>query len=201
MSEEGFWCGFKRKKVVMSIIALCCLSLVVWTIVITSGTPEDMLAANNGTNTTNLTKLDVCTYNASEQIDQVKLYLFNDGGSNISRKNLLERTQDKVAPLCKCYCKLNITEEQLLEAVRLLKLNELPQQIVATPRKPDRSATLTAVQTPRKAVGLAPYVSGYSAGPSSNSESRSAVAQPAAGSMSNMASDEDVMTFAGGGLS
>ena len=41
---------------------------------ITSGTPEDMLAANNGTNTTNLTKLDVCTYNASEQIDQVRIY-------------------------------------------------------------------------------------------------------------------------------
>ena len=99
---------------------------------------------------------------------------------------------------------MNITEEQLLEAVRLLKLNELPQQIVATPRgKPDaKPATLTAVQTPpRKAIGFAPYVSRYSAPSSSNSESMTAVAQPAAASMSNMASDEDVMNFAGGGLS
>ena len=39
MSDENPCCGFKKKTVVMSFIGLCCLTLVVWTVMVTAAPP------------------------------------------------------------------------------------------------------------------------------------------------------------------
>jgi hypothetical protein len=221
MSEDRPCWGYKRKTVVMSCIALCCLSLVVWTIVITAQYPDDMLA-KNGTNATNVTQLDVCTYNASEPIEQVKLYLVNDGGSNLTRRNLLQKSQEKLTPLCKCYCKLNITEEELMAAVKLLKLNALPDKLRnrKTGFTTDKEAALTTVHSPRKAATAGFTAIRSSASYSAQSQRynaansaysavekrHSAVVSSAddlapSASMSKMAPDKEIMEVAGAGHS
>ena len=40
MSDENSCCGFKKKTVVMSFIGLMCLTLVVWTVMVTAGPPS-----------------------------------------------------------------------------------------------------------------------------------------------------------------
>lgn len=181
--------------------------------------PEDFMDVN-GTNITNLTLFnDLCTFNASEQIEQVKLYVVNDGGGNIARRNLLQKKEDKLAPLCKCYCKLNITEEELMEAVKLLRLNanstKIPlhsplrnRKIGFTENSPLRSkqAFITSLKSPQDATGrfvaahstlFAHAQSADSASVRSNVQTADSGAQP----VSKMASDEEIMGFVGGGLS
>jgi len=127
-------CGFKKKSVVMTCIGLCCLSLVIWTVVITANTELETLdGEGNSTNTTNtsITLVQLCTFNSSEPLEQVKLSLVRDNITSITRKNFIHRSQGRMAPLCKCFCRFNITEEQLIEAIKYIKLNQTHPRIAA----------------------------------------------------------------------
>lgn len=128
MAEEGPCLGFKKKTVVMSCIGVACLCLVIWTILVTAQIPDPNAPEllGNLTNTTNSSQYGECTYNSSQPIEQVKLALLKDGEDiqEITRKNFrLPNADGKMAPLCKCFCKLNITEEMLVEALKFIKLN------------------------------------------------------------------------------
>jgi len=152
MPEEGPCCGFKRKTVVMSFIGLCCLSLVAWTVVETANSPLD--PNNNATNTTNISlALGSCTYNSSEPLEQVKLVLLRDGESNIARRNFIKKTDTGIIPLCKCFCRMNITEEMLIEAMKYIEFNSTAATILNQRRNAKKPAAGPTAD-PRSETGL-----------------------------------------------
>jgi len=101
------------------------LSLVVWTVVITANTELETMDGSNSTNATNASlNLQLCTFNSSEPLEQVKLSLVRDNVTSITRKNFIHRAKGKMTPLCKCFCRFNISEEQLIEAIKFIKWNQ-----------------------------------------------------------------------------
>jgi len=144
MSEEPGPCfGFKKKTVVMTCIAMCCLSLVAWTVVMTIDSPTMAELASGFNDIENITNITInvvnvndhkCKFNSSEPLEKVRMILFLGGKeNNITRRNFLRKSQKgKFEPLCKCFCKLNITEEMLKEALQYLQLNATLAPFTAT---------------------------------------------------------------------
>ncbi|XP_023349116.1 uncharacterized protein LOC111717886 [Eurytemora carolleeae] len=178
MSEDGGGCfGFKKKTVVMSCIALCCLSLVAWTILVTAHTT--VVPLNSGGNSSALNSTlnsTLCTFNSSVKLEQVKMVLLKENSTSISRKNLIQKSDGATIPLCKCLCRLNITEELLLEAVKFLKLNSTAP--IAGPNK--KLTDKVGVKEDAQELG-----GGGEAGASSG------------GVNINIASDADIQTYSG----
>merc|ERR1712110_1279934 len=121
MSEENSCCGFKRKTVCMSLIGLCCPTLVVWTVIITASPLVDP-NAEKGLNNTNVTVSAVCPLNASLAIDEVSLSLsVPENGTQPKLKKIKLRNQEADKTHCKCLCQANITETDLLDAIKELQ--------------------------------------------------------------------------------
>merc|ERR1712198_189408 len=122
MSEENSCCGFKRKTVCMSLIGLCCLSLVVWTVVVTATpipTEEGDMSIMNGTN---LTMAGVCPLNSTFSIDNVSISLSVPKlGSLPLIKKIKLSNQEENKTHCKCLCQYNVTETELLDAIKELQ--------------------------------------------------------------------------------
>ena len=119
MADEGPCCGFKKKTVVMTCIGLCCLMLVVWTVVITATAPIEaekvnITAANVTANATSL--LGVCPLNSTLPLDKVSIALTMQkiGTSPMIKKKKIGSHK----PLCKCLCDYNVTESEMIEALR-----------------------------------------------------------------------------------
>ena len=121
MADDGPCCGFKKKTVVMTCIGLCCLMLVVWTVVITAATPieaekENSTATNATGNGTALPMLGVCPLNSSLPLDRVSMALTMPKiGTSPSIKKI-KIGQEKTH--CKCLCQFNVTESEIIEALR-----------------------------------------------------------------------------------
>ena len=77
MADEGPCFGFKKKTVVMTCIGLCCLALVIWTILVTSrgGKAEkEGEEEKEGSDLTNSTVFkEICPLNTSLPIDKRRL--------------------------------------------------------------------------------------------------------------------------------
>ena len=121
MADDGPCCGFKTKTVVMTCIGLCCLMLVVWTVVITATAPieADKLnstATNITANGTALPMLGVCPLNSSLPLERVSMALTMPkiGTSPSIKKIKIGQTRTH----CKCLCQYNVTESEIIEALR-----------------------------------------------------------------------------------
>ena len=121
MADDGPCCGFKKKTVVMTCIGLCCLMLVVWTVVITATAPieADVLnstATNITANGTSLPMLGVCPLNSSLPLERVSMALTMPkiGTSPSIKKIKIGQTRTH----CKCLCQYNVTESEIIEALR-----------------------------------------------------------------------------------
>ena len=121
MADEGPCCGFKRKTVVMTCIGLCCLMLVVWTVVITATAEEekDKTVTNTTANSTAAPLEGVCPLNSSLPLDRVSMALTvpKIGTSPAIKKIKIGSTKTH----CKCLCQYNVTESEMLEALREIR--------------------------------------------------------------------------------
>ena len=122
MPDDGPCFGFKKKTVVMSCIGLCCLALVVWTVIITANAPIEQTGMANSTNTTtNRTSLlGVCPLNSSLPIERVSMSLTIPRiGTNAMIKKIKIGSSKTH---CKCLCKYNVTESEIMEALREVRI-------------------------------------------------------------------------------
>ena len=125
MADDGPCCGYKKKTVVMTCIGLCCLAPGVWTVIITATAPIELPdAAMNSTNTTaNSTVaslLGVCPLNSSLPLERVSMALTMPkiGTSPMIKKIKIGGSKTH----CKCLCQFNVTESEIIEALREVRL-------------------------------------------------------------------------------
>jgi len=120
MTEEGPCFGFKKKTVVMTSIGLCCLALVIWTILVTGGLPGSVEEEPpTPALPTDTEFLEICPLNSSVPLSKLSLVLTAPTNSSkpakkskdISRPNATEA-------LCKCVCQQEVTDLNILEALR-----------------------------------------------------------------------------------
>ena len=122
MPDEGPCCGFKKKTVVMTCIGLCCLTLVVWTVIITATAPIEQTSMLNSTNTTtnSTSMVEVCVLNSSLPIEMVSMSLsrpINETNQMIKKIKIgSSKTQ------CKCLCQLNVTDSEIIEALKEVRI-------------------------------------------------------------------------------
>ena len=130
MSEEGPCCGFKKKTVVMTTIGLCCLMLVVWTIVITANNPTKEEKALNGVaNITTSPMMGVCPLNSTLSLENVSIALTMPKIGTLPSLKKIKIGAPKAH--CKCLCQYNVTETEIIEAlqeVRKLRKKENKQK-------------------------------------------------------------------------
>eukprot|EP00092_Neocalanus_flemingeri_P048176 GFUD01054901.1.p1 GENE.GFUD01054901.1~~GFUD01054901.1.p1 ORF type:complete len:155 (+),score=36.75 GFUD01054901.1:69-467(+) len=121
MADEGPCCGYKKKTVVMSCIGLCCLMLVIWTVIMTATDPMVETIMTNSTNTTaNSTMLGVCPLNSSLPLDRVSMALTipKIGTNQLIKKIKIGSSKTH----CKCLCQFNVTESEIIEALREVRI-------------------------------------------------------------------------------
>merc|ERR1712183_42204 len=126
MSDENTCRGFRRKSVVMSFIGICCLTLVVWTVIITAhptnhGEPvAPVNLTTNNTNTTNSSLQAVCPLDSSLSIENVSLSLAKPNLTSQQRIKKI-KLDGPGQPHCKCLCQYNVTLSELQEAIAQLQ--------------------------------------------------------------------------------
>ena len=119
----------------MSFIGLMCLTLVVWTVMVTAAPPPGTPSQDNGpphiaesgqtAGTTNLTEgnnsslVTVCPVDSSASIENITLQLTKP--ANNMTKNIEKFKFGSSPKLCKCLCNMNMTLTDLQDAIRELK--------------------------------------------------------------------------------
>jgi hypothetical protein len=141
-AEGGGCFGFKKKTVVMTCIGLCCLALVIWTVLVTGGFPfitEEEKGLEKGLE--GLEGLEVvegqpvmdsagmmCPLNFSLPLAQLPLVQLAQSwaGRNTSAPQRvsakqIDRRGAAGEPLCKCLCQFNATTEEIFMALRAMR--------------------------------------------------------------------------------
>ena len=122
MADEGPCFGFKKKTVVMTCIGLCCLALVIWTILVTStgGKEEkegevDEKEGSEGTNGTIFK--EICPLNISIPLDKLEIAVpVNQSSATLVKLKPIVRRQTKET-LCKCLCENSVRDVDILRAL------------------------------------------------------------------------------------
>jgi len=129
MSDENSCCGFRRKSVVMSFIGICCLTLVVWTVIVTAHPPPPAtgepvgpvnLTSSTSNSTTNSSLPAVCRLDSSLSIENVSLNLTKPNQTSQQRIK-----KHKLGESCKCLCQYNVTLSELKEAITQLQKEKM----------------------------------------------------------------------------
>ena len=122
MADEGPCFGFKKKTVVMTCIGLCCLALVIWTILVTSrgGKAEkEGEEEKEGSDLTNSTVFkEICPLNTSLPIDKLEIAVpVNQTSATLVKLKPIVRRATKET-MCKCLCENSVKDEDILRALR-----------------------------------------------------------------------------------
>ena len=137
MADDGPCFGFKKKSVVMTCIGLCCLALVIWTILVTGGfpfitgeiepspspSPEEMSLEGADSLALGPLKLaGVCPVNSSLGLDKWSFALSKMpevGEIGESRRPAVKHKNipSKGKALCKCLCEESVSTKELVHAL------------------------------------------------------------------------------------
>ena len=141
MADEGPCFGFKKKTVVMTCIGLCCLALVIWTILVTSShfkeEKEEEGDEKEGSEGTNGTMFkEICPLNTSIPLDKLEIAVpVNQTSATLVKLKPIVRRATKET-MCKCLCENSVRDVYILRA---LKPNRKPTQ------KPGNAAQYVSV--------------------------------------------------------
>ena len=141
MADEGPCFGFKKKTVVMTCIGLCCLALVIWTILVTSShfkeEKEEEGDEKEGSEGTNGTMFkEICPLNTSIPLDKLEIAVpVNQTSATLVKLKPIVRRATKET-MCKCLCENSVRDVDILRA---LKPNRKPTQ------KPGNAAQYVSV--------------------------------------------------------
>ena len=141
MADEGPCFGFKKKTVVMTCIGLCCLALVIWTILVTSShfkeEKEEEGDEKEGSEGTNGTMFkEICPLNTSIPLDKLEIAVpVNQSSATLVKLKPIVRRATKET-MCKCLCENSVRDVDILRA---LKPNRKPTQ------KPGNAAQYVSV--------------------------------------------------------
>ena len=114
MADDGPCFGFKKKTVVMTCIGLCCLALVIWTILVTSrgGKEEKEGSETNGT----IFK-EICPLNTSIPLDKLEIAVpVNQTSATLVKLKPIVRRATKET-ICKCLCEESVKDVDILRAL------------------------------------------------------------------------------------
>ena len=123
MADEGPCFGFKKKTVVMTCIGLCCLALVIWTILVTSShfkeEKEEEGDEKEGSEGTNGTMFkEICPLNTSIPLDKLEIAVpVNQTSATLVKLKPIVRRGTKET-MCKCLCENNVRDIDILGALR-----------------------------------------------------------------------------------
>ena len=141
MADDGPCFGFKKKTVVMTCIGLCCLALVIWTILVTSShfkeEKEEEGDEKEGSEGTNGTMFkEICPLNTSIPLDKLEIAVpVNQTSATLVKLKPIVRRATKET-MCKCLCENSVRDVDILRA---LKPNRKPTQ------KPGNAAQYVSV--------------------------------------------------------
>ena len=137
MADEGPCFGFKKKTVVMTCIGLCCLALVIWTILVTwqqgaAGAKEDkeveVEEKEGGEGRNGTIFKEICPLNTSIPLDKLEIAVpVNQSSATLVKlKPILRRTTKET--MCKCLCENSVRDVDIFNAVRKGSGNRKPTQ-------------------------------------------------------------------------
>ena len=120
MADEGPCFGFKKKTVVMTCIGLCCLALVIWTILVTSrGGKEEKEGEEEkeGSETNGTIFKEICPLNTSIPLDKLEIAVpVNQTSATLVKLKPIVRRATKET-ICKCLCEESVKDVDILRAL------------------------------------------------------------------------------------
>ena len=121
MADDGSCFGFKKKTVVMTCIGLCCLALVIWTILVTSSgakAAKEGEEEKEGMSETNGTIFkEICPLNTSIPLDKLEIAVpvNQTAAAAVKLKPIVKRETKET--LCKCLCESKVQDRDILRAL------------------------------------------------------------------------------------
>ena len=120
MADDGPCFGFKKKTVVMTCIGLCCLALVIWTILVTSrGGKEEKEGEEEkeGSETNGTIFKEICPLNTSIPLDKLEIAVpVNQTSATLVKLKPIVRRATKET-ICKCLCEESVKDVDILRAL------------------------------------------------------------------------------------
>ena len=122
MADEGPCFGFKKKTVVMTGIGLCCLALVIWTIIITSRVGKEEKEGEEevkegGSETNGTVFKEICPLNISIPLDKLEIAVpVNQSSATLVKLKPIVRRATKET-MCKCLCENSVRDVDILRAL------------------------------------------------------------------------------------